>query len=98
MQPRFLGSKPFLPVNSKYIPISLDFDFPPLPENKDCISEGLIGTWKWRRVRLEIAGKAGMLKVNGKFGDGVLFPCLEKMVFWIWSKGATIRIEGRPVP
>ncbi|RDH27284.1 hypothetical protein BDQ94DRAFT_154184 [Aspergillus welwitschiae] len=36
--------------------------------------------------------------VTGKLGDGVLFPCLEKMVFWIWSKEAVIRIEGRSVP
>jgi hypothetical protein len=94
LQPMFLGSRPFLPLNTKYVPINFVFDFPPLPECGDNSHHALIGTRDWKQVRLEISGMAGMVKITGTMGDGIHFPRLEQRSRWLWLKDARIRIEG----
>ncbi|KAL2824969.1 hypothetical protein BJY01DRAFT_262807 [Aspergillus pseudoustus] len=94
LQPMFLGSRPFLPINTKYVPINFLFDFPPLPESGDNSHHALIGTSDWKRVRLEISGMAGVVKITGSMGDGIHFPRLEQRAPWLWLKDARIRIEG----
>jgi hypothetical protein len=94
LEPILFNSRPFLPINTKYIPINFSFDFPPLPQSEE---EGLVGTCEWKRVLLEISGRAGMVKVKGTTGDGIHYPRLENGAYWLWVKDARIRIEGAQV-
>jgi hypothetical protein len=94
LEPILFKSRPFLPINTKYIPINFSFDFPPLPKSEE---EGLVGTCEWKRVVLEISGRAGMVKVEGTTGDGIHYPRLENGANWFWVKDARIRIEGAQV-
>jgi hypothetical protein len=94
LEPILFKSRPFLPINTKYIPINFSFDFPPLPQGEE---EGLVGTCEWKRVLLEISGRAGMAKVKGTTGDGIHYPRLENGPYWLWVKDARIRIEGAQV-
>ncbi|PYH29928.1 uncharacterized protein BO87DRAFT_410177 [Aspergillus neoniger CBS 115656] len=93
-EPILFKSRPFLPINTKYIPIDFSFDFPPLPQSEE---EGLVGTCEWKRVLLEISGKAGMVRVKGTTGDGINYPRLNNGGYWLWVKDAKIRIEGAQV-
>jgi hypothetical protein len=86
--------RPFLPINTQYLPINFSFDFPSLPKSEE---EGLVGTCEWKRVLLEISGRAGMVKVEGTTGDGIHYPRLEHGPYWLWVKDARIRIEGAQV-
>ncbi|RAL06777.1 uncharacterized protein BO97DRAFT_379728, partial [Aspergillus homomorphus CBS 101889] len=83
-------SRPFVTLNSRYFPLNLDFDFPPLPDDPNNSSEGLVGTSEWRRVHLEVAGKAGIAKASGTLGDGKSLPCFGERAHWIWLKQAHI--------
>jgi hypothetical protein len=94
LQPMFLGSRPFLPINTRYVPINFVFDFPPLPASGDNSHHALIGTSDWKQVRLEIFGVAGMVSIAGKMGDGIHYPRMEQRGPWLWLKDAKIRIEG----
>jgi hypothetical protein len=95
LEPTLFKSRPFLPINTRYIPINFSFDFPPLPQSE---KEGLVGTGEWKRVLLEISGRAGMVKVKGTTGDGIHYPRLEHGAHWLWVKDARIRIEGAQLP
>jgi hypothetical protein len=78
--PILFKSRPFLSINTKYIPINFSFDFPPLPQSEE---EGLVRTCEWKRVLLEISGTAGMVKVKGTMGDGIHYPRLENGAYWL---------------
>jgi hypothetical protein len=95
LEPTLFKSRPFLPINTMYIPINFSFDFPPLPQSE---KEGLVGTGEWKRVLLEISGRAGMVKVKGTMGHGIHYPRLEHGAHWLWVKDARIRIEGAQLP
>lgn len=94
LKPILFKSTPFLPINTKYIPIAFSFDFPPLQQGEE---EGLVGTYEWKRVLLGISGKAGMVKVKGTTDDGIHYPRLNNGGYWLWVKDAKIRIEGAQV-
>ncbi|KAH2446050.1 hypothetical protein KXW63_008598, partial [Aspergillus fumigatus] len=94
LEPTLFKSRPFLPINTRYIPINFSFDFPPLPQGEE---EGLVGTCEWKRVLLEISGRAGMAKVKGTTGDGIHYPRLKNGPYWLWVKDARIRIKGAQV-
>jgi hypothetical protein len=94
LRPMFLGSRPFLPIKTKYVPMNFVFDFPPLPTSGDNSHRALIGTCDWKQVRLEISGMAGMVSIAGKMGDGIHYPQMGQKSSWLWLKDARIRIEG----
>ncbi|KAE8372669.1 hypothetical protein BDV26DRAFT_285759 [Aspergillus bertholletiae] len=93
LEPMFFKSRPFLPLDTKYIPISFKFDFPPLPESSNMRVDARIGTSGWQSVHVRISGRAGLVKACGTMGDGFHFPKLEQR-HWFWMKNAVIWIEG----
>ncbi|KAI9035294.1 uncharacterized protein KD926_003766 [Aspergillus affinis] len=98
LEPTLSKFLPFLPIDTKFVPIGLNFDFPPLPESQCGKDDGLIGTSNWQRVHLRLSGRAGIVKATGSVvGDGNFYPELGNKKYWLWLRDATIQIQGKPI-
>ncbi|KAE8410321.1 hypothetical protein BDV36DRAFT_302863 [Aspergillus pseudocaelatus] len=94
--PAFFNSRTILPINSKFFPFNLRFVFPPLPESRDKQEDKRVGTTEWKQVFLSVTGRVGVVKTSISQTSGNLFPDLGGKCYWLWLKGAEIRIEGFP--
>jgi hypothetical protein len=73
----------------------LDVVMPPIPESEDWRDDGRVGTEgkTWRIFRASVCGKAGLMRVKGKVGNGVDFPELAMDGLWGWVANAKMECE-----